>query len=385
MPATVPLSVTSALQAAGPSRTSTIDAGSHDTAGAFDSHLDAARQQGARTSSRTHGHADDAGQPADASRTAEGRTGNENAAGATAAATPPASKPAANSALADDTATAPAHAGVGDDAPDAGALSVAGAMLALLGQAMPASASAATGGAAKVMAASSLKTALLHGASGDSLTDAADAMIEGEAPADTAATADAAAQPAAGFKAMAQALAGAPQDTFLRKDNDGGKVQDLAGLLATTSQASTAVPTSAHTLSIASQPGSAAFVQDLGQQVAWLSGQDVKQAKIRLHPEDLGQLDVKVNVQHNGQVDVTFAAQHPAAVHALQQTLPQLDALLAQHGLSLGQASVGQQQSGGDGQARGGFAGSAEGGEAVDASIEASASVGGVGLLDAFA
>ena len=64
-------------------------------------------------------------------------------------------------------------------------------------------------------------------------------------------------------------------------------------------------------------------------------------------------------MQHSGQVDVTFAAQHPAAVHALQQTLPQLDALLAQHGLSLGQADVGQRQSGSDGQSGSGFAGGA--------------------------
>jgi flagellar hook-length control protein FliK len=91
--------------------------------------------------------------------------------------------------------------------------------------------------------------------------------------------------------------------------------------------------------------GSPTFAQELGDQIAWLGGQDIKQARIRLHPEELGQLDVKVSVQH-GRVDVAFIAQHPGAVTAVQQTLSQLDSMLAHHGLSLGQADVSQQQAG---------------------------------------
>ncbi len=91
-----------------------------------------------------------------------------------------------------------------------------------------------------------------------------------------------------------------------------------------------------------------AFAQELGDQIAWLGGQNIQQARIRLHPEDLGQLDVKVSVEH-GKVDVAFAAQHPGAVTAVQQTLSQLDAMLAHHGLSLGHAEVSQQQAGRDG------------------------------------
>jgi flagellar hook-length control protein FliK len=73
-------------------------------------------------------------------------------------------------------------------------------------------------------------------------------------------------------------------------------------------------------------------------------------------------------------------------VHALQQTLPQLDALLAQNGLSLGQAQVGQQSAGGDGSRNGtpsfgGDAGEAGGDEPIVAPITVSA----LGLLDTFA
>jgi flagellar hook-length control protein FliK len=108
--------------------------------------------------------------------------------------------------------------------------------------------------------------------------------------------------------------------------------------------------------------GTPAFANELGQQIAWMSNGDIKEATIRLHPEDMGQLDVKISV-HQNRVDVAFAAQHPAAVQAVNQTLTQLDTMLAHHGLQLGQAQVGQQQAGQGGQGNGGaFAQAAQGG-----------------------
>ncbi|HXP02277.1 MAG TPA: flagellar hook-length control protein FliK [Luteibacter sp.] len=96
------------------------------------------------------------------------------------------------------------------------------------------------------------------------------------------------------------------------------------------------------------------FAQELGEQIAWMGSGDVKEARIKLHPEELGSMDVRVNLD-GGKVNVAIMAQHPAAVHAVQQTLSQLDSMLAHHGLSLGQADVGQRQAepGGDGSANG--------------------------------
>lgn len=105
----------------------------------------------------------------------------------------------------------------------------------------------------------------------------------------------------------------------------------------------------AHALTLASPVGTPAFGEELGHQITWLGQQDLKQARIRLHPEDLGPLDIKMTVNHD-KVDLTFIAQHPATVHAVQQSLAQLDAMLAQHGLALGHADVSQQQRG-DGNA----------------------------------
>lgn len=94
----------------------------------------------------------------------------------------------------------------------------------------------------------------------------------------------------------------------------------------------------------ATQPAtSPQFSQELGEQIAWMGSGQVKEARIKLHPEELGSMDVRVSLD-GAKVNVAVIAQHPAAVHAVQQTLSQLDSMLAHHGLSLGQADVGQRQ-----------------------------------------
>jgi flagellar hook-length control protein FliK len=105
------------------------------------------------------------------------------------------------------------------------------------------------------------------------------------------------------------------------------------------------------------------FGQELGEQIAWMGSGDVKSARIKLHPEELGSMDVHVTMD-GGKVNVAILAQHPAAVHAVQQTLSQLDTMLAHHGLSLGQANVGQRDPG-QNPAQGGTAGG-QGGAAAD-------------------
>ncbi|HEY8585908.1 MAG TPA: flagellar hook-length control protein FliK [Rhodanobacter sp.] len=137
-------------------------------------------------------------------------------------------------------------------------------------------------------------------------------------------------------------------------------------------------------LHVPSPVGNQAFAQELGQQVAWLGGQSIKQARIQLRPEELGALDVKITV-HHGRVDVVFNAQHAGAVAAVQQSLPQLDQMLAQHGLSLGHAEVGQQDRGdSDGHGGDGRATASDEGSEVHA-IGPALTVRQVGLLDTFA
>jgi flagellar hook-length control protein FliK len=166
----------------------------------------------------------------------------------------------------------------------------------------------------------------------------------------TAAAAAAAAAPSGvDAGALVAATAAAPE---ARKATEPGNIEALAAPLTLHAPAPNAAP-AAHALKMDTPAGGPGFAQELGQQVAWLGGQEIKQARIRLRPEELGQLDVKVSVAEHGRVDVSFTAQHPAAVTAVQQTLGQLDLMLAGHGLSLGQAQVGQQGSGGQGHGDG--------------------------------
>lgn len=305
----------------------------------FDRHLDAVRQQ--------HGEAKD--QPAQ-------DEGKHEAATAKAPATSEGSQQKPGESPAKD-----------EGSPDAAAL--AAAMLALIGQAAPAKPLAAVGVAA-------------HGT-----TKAVAGGADAKAPAALVLLANAAAAAATGkpainldAKALAPMLAKPAEQKDVALD-----VAQLGNLSATPMPVSDAGTTAApaHNLTVASPAGTPAFAQELGQHVVWLGQQDVKQARIRLHPEDLGAVDVKVSMNHD-RVDVSFAVQHPAAVHAVQQTLPQLDALLAQHGLALGQADVGQRQQHGAG-GRGGEASGAIGEVEAEPAVLASTPVAALGMLDTFA
>jgi len=257
---------------------------------------------------------------------------------------------------------------------DEGAASLAGAMLALLGR--------VTGGV----------TGASPGA--DDATVSADGSASGQTKATVVpqglglddkalAAAVAAAAPTANLAGMPASMERLVVSAATDTHKDRG-LEALALATAPAPAAATQAPALPQ-LQLSSAPGSTGFADELGQQVVWLGQQNIQQAKIRLHPEDLGSLDVHLSVSHD-RVDVVFSAQHPAAVTAVQQSLPQLDHMLAQHGLSLGHAEVGQQQSRDDGRTRGEGRDAAqadETGEARGAGVPLATSR--VGLLDAFA
>lgn len=210
---------------------------------------------------------------------------------------------------------------------DQGAAALAGAMLALIGPAVAGVLRSAPAGGAAEAPAQAGKTVA---------TGNVAAMLASGA---AAATANPAPAVLAGMLAVADGLL--PGAAAAKE----GSSHDAAPTVALTAPSTAAAPAAPPVLSLPSPVGNHAFAQELGQQVAWLGGQDIKQARIRLNPEELGSLDVKISVTH-GRVDVAFTAQHPGAVVAVQQSLQQLDHMLAQHGLSLGHAEVGQHDRG---------------------------------------
>jgi flagellar hook-length control protein FliK len=248
---------------------------------------------------------------------------------------------------------------------------LAAAVLAMLGQGVAAQAKIAGGSQGQAVSAAAGKGGAQRGLPG----------LVTEAAKDAGAATPA---PSIGIDASALvAAASASPAPETHKSAEPGNIEALAASMTPPAPAPNAAP-AAHSLKMDAPAGSPGFAQELGQQVAWLGGQEIKQARIRLRPEELGQLDVKVSVAEHGRVDVSFTAQHPAAVTAVQQTLGQLDLMLAGHGLSLGQAQVGQQ---GAGERGAGSSRDPQDALAADADpVESvSARTVAVGLLDTFA
>jgi flagellar hook-length control protein FliK len=73
-----------------------------------------------------------------------------------------------------------------------------------------------------------------------------------------------------------------------------------------------------------------------------LAGVQTRTAEIRLTPAELGPLRVQISVD-DGQANVAFQAHSAVTREAIEQALPRLREMLAESGLSLGQADVGEQ------------------------------------------
>ena len=262
---------------------------------------------------------------------------------------------------------------------DTAAAALAGAMLALLGSSVAASAPRAMTAGITTAATS----AAGGGRKGEGETIATDAKTA--APLQPG---DAGSQVAAATGVLAATVGILPAAAGAAKPRDVSAPDAASGMaqaVALPGPGAHAAPLTMHVLQLQSPVGGHAFSHDLGQQVAWLGGQDLKQARIRLHPQELGQLDVSVSVTQ-GRVDVVFSAQHPAAVLAVQQSLPQLGHLLAQHGLQLGHAEVGQHERS-DQRPHGGTASNVAAlAHADEAHVDQlSPILGVIGLLDTFA
>ena len=257
----------------------------------------------------------------------------------------------------------PEQQDVDADGSEQGAAALVGAMLALIGPAVNSVLSAAT---AEPPAASGKSVA----------TEAGTAALPQVG--DAAATAATASFASTVMPAQLLAANGLVPDTKSAHDSailDAAPALGLSALAPAALTAPVSVP-------IAAPAGGQAFAQELGQQVTWFIDQGVRQARIRLHPEELGSLDLKISVTH-GRVDVVFQAQHPGAVTAVQQSLPQLGQMLAQHGLSLGNTEVGQHDRGEQSAHGGRGDGVSEADEIHAASLVTPVSQ--LGLLDAFA
>ncbi len=85
--------------------------------------------------------------------------------------------------------------------------------------------------------------------------------------------------------------------------------------------------------------GSHGWDAEVGQKIIFLANRQESRAELTLTPPHLGKLEITISV-NGDQTSATFISASPAAREALEQALPRLREMLADAGISLGQASV---------------------------------------------
>ncbi|WP_397607532.1 flagellar hook-length control protein FliK [Silanimonas sp.] len=134
------------------------------------------------------------------------------------------------------------------------------------------------------------------------------------------------------------------------------------------------------------------FAEEVGARLQWIAEQQGGEATLRISPDGLGPVEIRLKLDGD-RVELGFTATQQDTRQALQDALPKLREMLAQQGLQLGQADVGQkhaQSSNEDApKSANGFAGDDEGDAIVLAGTqrESNVIVGrvGRGVLDLYA
>lgn len=156
-----------------------------------------------------------------------------------------------------------------------------------------------------------------------------------------------------------------------------------AASLAQTAQAGTAASTVAH---VSTPVGGRGWDAEVGQKIVLMANRQDSRAELTLTPPQLGKVEVTISM-NGDQTSATFVSASPAAREALEQALPRLREILADAGITLGQASVNEEsaQRGRDGSPSAGHGG----GRVADAAREADSTTqwlrSGNGLIDTFA
>jgi flagellar hook-length control protein FliK len=78
---------------------------------------------------------------------------------------------------------------------------------------------------------------------------------------------------------------------------------------------------------------------ELGQKIVWMVGDKQQVAELRLNPPELGPLDIKLTIDGQ-QTTAVFTSPHSAVRDAVESALPRLREVLADSGITLGNASV---------------------------------------------
>lgn len=113
-----------------------------------------------------------------------------------------------------------------------------------------------------------------------------------------------------------------------------------------TAKVSHSVPASGVSVagSLHQTPGTAAWQQELGQQLMLYTRNGIHNAELRLNPKELGALQINLRL-NNDQAQLHFVTGNHQVKAALEAAMPHLRTLLDESGITLGQSSVGSDAS----------------------------------------
>lgn len=104
--------------------------------------------------------------------------------------------------------------------------------------------------------------------------------------------------------------------------------------------AAAATESRAPVLTLAPPIDSDAWAPALGQQMLRMSASGMQTAQLNINPENLGPMQITLKLGDD-QAQAMFVSAHESVRKAVEAALPQLRTTLAEHGISLGQTSVG--------------------------------------------
>jgi len=199
----------------------------------------------------------------------------------------------------------------------------------------------------------------------------------------------------------AQALNGTLErsrlDTRLGANQEGGAQN--AGVMGATGAAGGQTGTAGATgpaaqFTLQAPVASAPWQQQLGQQMVGLAQRGDQHMELHLNPRELGPLSVSLKLDDQG-AQAHFFSSHSTVRGAVEQAIPQLREALAEQGIALGEAMVGEHRQGfaGNGDGQPGQRGAAPAGDglagepaATEESVPVSRIIGGdTGGVDLYA
>jgi flagellar hook-length control protein FliK len=162
----------------------------------------------------------------------------------------------------------------------------------------------------------------------------ADTPVSPRGKAETIAAAHADANPHGSEAADLAALAAHAGEKAVHATDSAANI--VAPPLQSTAPAASAAPAQA---ALAAPVGTAEWNSELGQKIVWMIGDRQQTAELHINPPELGPLDIKLTIDGQS-TSAVFTSPHSAVREALESALPRLREVLADSGLTLGNASV---------------------------------------------